>query len=138
MTRGPRPHRALAEAIPIAKTRGITQLALGGPERVFDIAIISKLPVTFARIMFAPAILAGIPELTDYFKEEITQLRIIARDAAITAELWLRSKHGTWRFFLVRPDTLVEIDRRGDRLISIQTVSYTTRVLVGEDGPSPS
>jgi hypothetical protein len=33
MSRGPRPHRALAEAIPIGKTRGIVQLALSGPER---------------------------------------------------------------------------------------------------------
>jgi len=37
MSRGPRPHRALAEAIPIAKARGIIQLAMNGPERVFDI-----------------------------------------------------------------------------------------------------
>jgi len=118
MTRGPRPHRALAEAIPIAKARGIVQLALSGPERVFDIAIISKVPVTFARVMFAPEILATIQQLADDFKEEIAQLRIIARDAAITAELWLRSKHGTWRFFLVTPNSLVEIDREGKPLMT--------------------
>jgi len=112
MSRGPRPHRALAEAVPIAKTRGIIQLALAGPERVFDIAIISKVPVTFARIMFAPEILATTRQLANDFKEEIAQLRIIARDAAITAELWLRSRHGTWRFFLVTPDSLVEIDNQ--------------------------
>ena len=104
MTRGPRPHRALAEAIPIAKARGIIQIALSGPERIFDIAIISKVPVTFTRVMFAPEILATIQRLADDFKEEIAQLRVIARDTAITAELWLRSKHGTWRFFLVMPN----------------------------------
>jgi hypothetical protein len=138
MTRGPRPHRALAEAIPIAKTRGIIQMALSGPERVFDIAIISKVPVTFARVMFAPAILATIQQLADEFKEEIAQLRTIARDAAITAELWLRSKHGTWRFFLVTPSTLVEIDRDGKRFVSGQTVAYGTGALVGEEGLPPS
>ena len=122
MTRGPRPHRALAEAIPIAKARGIVQLALSGPERVFDIAIISKVPVTFSRVMFAPEILATIQQLAVEFKEEIAQLRIIARDAAITVELWLRSKHGTWRFFLVTPSALVEIDRGGNRLVSGQTL----------------
>ena len=83
MTRGPRPHRALAEAIPIAKARGIIQLAVSGPERVFDIAIISKVPVTFARVMFAPAILATTRQFADDFKEEIAQLRIIARDVAV-------------------------------------------------------
>ncbi len=123
MTRGPRPHRALAEAIPIAKARGIVQLALSGPERVFDIAIISKVPVTFARVMFAPEILATTQQLADDFKEEIAQLRIIARDAAITAELWIRSKHGTWRFFLVTPNSLVEIDCGGNRLVAGQTLA---------------
>ena len=48
--------------------------------------------------MFAPEILASIQDLADYYKKEIAQLRVIARDAAVTAELWLRSKHGTWRF----------------------------------------
>jgi len=132
MTRGPRPHRALAEAIPIAKTRGIVQMALSGPERIFDIAIVSKIPVTFTRVMFAPEILATIHELAEYYKQEIAQLRIIARDAAVTAELWIRSKHGTWRFFLVTPSTLVEIDRGGNRLESGQTVSYREGILAEE------
>jgi len=123
MSRGPRPHRALAEAIPIARTRGIVQMALSGPERIFDIAIISKVPVTFTRVMFAPEILATIQQLADYFKEEIAQLRIIARDAAITAELWLRSRYGTWRFFLVTPNSLVEIDREGKPVVSGQTLA---------------
>lgn len=137
MSRGPRPHRALAEAIPIAKSRGIIQMAASGPERIFDIAIISKVPLTFTRVMFAPEILATTRQLADDFKEEIAQIRIIARDAAITAELWLRSKHGTWRFFLVMPDSLVEIDREGKRLVSGQTLAYATGTPVGEGRVSP-
>lgn len=116
MSRGPRPHRALAEAMPIAQLRGVVQMSGLGPERIFDISIVSKLPITFARVMFAPQILASIVEIADDFKDEITQLRIIARDAAIKAELWLRSKHGTWRFFLVTATGLVEIDREGKPL----------------------
>jgi hypothetical protein len=123
MTRGPRPHLAIADAVPIAKERGIAQIVMGGPERIFDIAIVSKVPVTFARIMFAPAILAGIPELAHYFKKEITRLRLIALDAAITAELWIRSRHGTWRFFLVTPTSLVEINPDGKRIVSVQTLA---------------
>ena len=61
--------------------------------------------------LMVPVFETTIQQMADEFKEEIAQLRIIARDAAITAELWLRSKHGTWRFFLVTPDSLVEIDR---------------------------
>jgi hypothetical protein len=114
--------------------RGIVQLALSGPERVFDIAIISKIPVTFSRVMFAPAILATVHELADYYRKEIAQLRLIARDAAITAELWIRSKHGTWRFFLVTPSALAEIDREGKRLESGQTVAYVAGIAPEEGG----
>lgn len=122
MSRGPRPHKAIAEAIPIAKARGVVQLSTSGPERVYDISIVSKIPINFARVMFAPEILATIQQIAEDFKEEISQLRIIARDAAVTAELWLRSKHGTWRFFLVTANSLVEIDRGGKPVVSGQTI----------------
>ena len=123
MSRGPRPHKAIAEAIPIARARGVVQLSTSGPERVYDISIISKIPITFARVMFAPEILATIQQLEEDFSKEIAQLRIIARDAAVTAELWLRSKHGTWRFFLVTANSLVEIDRDGKPVVSGQTIA---------------
>jgi hypothetical protein len=117
---------------------GLIQLTMSGPERIFDIAIISKIPVTFCRVMFAPAILATVYELADYYRQEIAQLRIIARDAAITAELWIRSKHGTWRFFLDTPDSLVEIDREGKRIESGQTIPYLAGIALGERGSTPS
>ncbi|MFA4876079.1 MAG: hypothetical protein WC586_01590 [Methanoregula sp.] len=136
---GPRPHRALAEAIPIAKTRGLIQMATGGPERIFDIAIVSKVPVTFASIMFAPHILAPIPELVEYYQSEIARLRLIPRDAAITIELWIRSRHGTWRFFQVMPSTIVEIDREGKRIETGGTVAYLAGVAAreGQESPAP-
>jgi hypothetical protein len=98
-------------------------MAISGPERIFDIAIISNIPITFSRVMFAPEILASVQEFSEYYKKEIDQLRVIARDAAITAELWLRSKHGTWRFFLVTPNSLVEIERDGKPVVSGQTLA---------------
>jgi hypothetical protein len=107
---------------------------MSGPERIFDIAIVSKIPVTFSRVMFAPAILATVHELADYYRQEIAQLRLIARDTAVTAELWIRSKHGTWRFFLVTPSALVEIDREGKRIESARDVSYMAGTLAEESG----
>lgn len=138
MTRGPRPHRALAEAIPIAKARGLIQLAAGGPERIFDIAIVSKIPVTFAGIMFAPRILASVVELAEYYKNDLARLRLIARDPAITIELWIRSRHGTWRFFQVMPSTLVEIDRDGKRIGTGQAGAYLAGVAAREGDASPA
>lgn len=138
MSRGPRPHRALEEAIPIAKARGMIQVTLNGPERIYDIAIISKIPVAFARVMFAPKILAEITELAEYYQPEIAELRNIAKDPAVVAELWIRSKHGTWRFFLVTPSTLVEIDRDGKRIVSGQTRAYLAGVAAEEKEGVPS
>jgi hypothetical protein len=64
-----------------------------------------------------------IREHTNFLRYQIPELRFIARDAAVTAELWIRSKHGTWRFFLVTLSTLVEIDREGKRIESGQTLA---------------
>lgn len=119
MSRGPRPHRALTEAIPIAQLRGVVQLAGLSPERIYDISIISKLPIAFIRVMFAARILGAANEIADEFRDEIAQLRLIARDAAVSAELWLRSKHGTWRFFLITAAGLIEIDRDGKPLAAM-------------------
>ncbi|MEI7857241.1 MAG: hypothetical protein WCH85_07040 [Methanomicrobiales archaeon] len=123
MTRGPRPHRALTEAIPIAQLRGVVQLGGLSPRRIYDISIISRLPIAFIRVMFAARIFGAVSEITDDFKDEIEQLRIIARDKAVSAELWLRSKHGTWRFFLVTASGLTEIDRDGKPLVAGVTVA---------------
>lgn len=138
--RGPRPWKALDAAIPVAKARGIIQMAAGGPERIYDISIVSKIPVVFAGIMFAPKILATIPELAEYYANDLARLRLIARDAAVSAELWIRSRHGTWRFFQVTPSTLVEIDRKGQRVESGQTVAYLEGIAAREQmgGATPS
>ncbi|MDO9324755.1 MAG: hypothetical protein Q7T80_07325 [Methanoregula sp.] len=130
--RGPRAHRALKDAIPIAKARGLIQLATGGPERIYDLSIVSKIPIVFASIMFAPKILASIPELTEYYQTDLARLRVIARDAAVVIELWIRSRHGTWRFFQVMPSALVEVDREGKRLESGQTIGYLAGVAARE------
>jgi len=130
--RGSRAHRAIRDAIPIAKARGLIQMAMGGPERINDLSIVSKIPIVFASIMFAPKILASIPELVEYYRKDLARLRVIARDAANTIELWIRSRHGTWRFFQVTPSSLVEIDRDGNRLVSVRSFSYTTGAPGGE------
>jgi hypothetical protein len=58
-------------------------------------------------------------------------------------ELWIRSRHGTWRFFQVTPSFMVEIDRDGKRLESGMTMEYLAGVAAQERGggagtPSPS
>ncbi|MCK9581854.1 MAG: hypothetical protein M0Q92_15600 [Methanoregula sp.] len=136
--RGARPHKALAEAIPIAKARGLIQMAMGGPERIYDLSIVSKIPHVFASVMFAPKILAPLPELEEYYRKDLARLRLIARDAANVIELWIRSRHGTWRFFQVTPSAIVEIDRDGKRIEFGKSIEYLAGVAASEQGRKPS
>lgn len=123
------PHQAPDEAISIAKERGIIQLTMSGPERIFNIAIVSKIPYTFALVMFAPEILDTFQDLAEYYEKEIARLLLIARDAAATAELWIRSRHGKYLFLLVTPNPMVEIDREGKRLGLGETIGEVYRRL---------
>jgi hypothetical protein len=132
--RSGRAHRALKDAIPIAKARGLIQLAMGGPERIYDLSIVSKIPIVFATIMFAPKILAPVPELAEYYTSDLARLRAIARNTAVVTELWIRSRHSTWRFFQVTPSSLVEVDREGKRLASGETLGYLAGVAAQEQG----
>ncbi|MEN6442170.1 MAG: hypothetical protein ABFC71_00260 [Methanoregula sp.] len=114
MSRGPRPRRALSDAVIIAQQRGTVQQHAGNaPESLYDFAIVGTTPVAFVRVKFAARILETISHIAEDFQDEIRRLRAVARDAAISLELWLRSRHGTWRFFRVTGDGLAELDRNG-------------------------
>jgi hypothetical protein len=116
MSRGPQPRRALAEAIPIAQTRGNVQIVRQGPENLYDFVIVSAVPVAFVRVKRAERILAPLPEIAQEFHEAILRLCLVASSITISRELWLRSKHGTWRFFRVTGDGIIELGRDGEPL----------------------
>ena len=59
------------------------------------------------------------------------------RNAAVTAELWIRSNHGTWWFFLVTPSTQVEIDRDGKRIVTGQAVAYLAGIAARRQSCTP-
>jgi hypothetical protein len=48
-----------------------------------------------------------------YYPREIAQLRRIPRTAVVYRELWVRSQRGSWLYYRVNPDTLVEIQSDG-------------------------
>nr|WP_319375818.1 hypothetical protein [uncultured Methanoregula sp.] len=113
MIRGPRPYRALSDARGIAGLRGTVQVVEYGPESRYDLIITETTPVAFVRVRYAGRILATVQEIAAAYRDEILRLRLITNDAAISRELWLRSKHGTWRFFRVSGDGLTIIGRNG-------------------------
>lgn len=116
MSRGPPSRRALADAIPIARQRGTIQVAGRGPEKLYDFTIVSVLPVVFVRVSYCAHIHASAAELAREFKDSLNRLRLITKHESISRELWLRSRHGTWRFFRLIAECLVEQGRDGQPL----------------------
>lgn len=111
--RGRRPYRALPEARAIAAQRGRVHNAEHGPESQYDFTITGTLPVAFILVRYGPRILAALQDLEAEFRTSILQLRSIACDGSVSCELWLRSKYGTWRFFRIVGEGLVEIGTDG-------------------------
>lgn len=113
MMRGPRSHRSIACALVIARQRGKVQVSVNGPEHFYDFTITGAEPVAFVLVKFAGRILLSLPEITATFHDEILRLSLITNNTTISRELWLRSKHGTWRFFRITETGPIELDRCG-------------------------
>ena len=91
-------------------------MAEHGPESRYDFTITGTLPVAFIVVRFAPRVLAAQREIEAEFRTAIHPLRLIASDGSVSRELWFRSKHGTWRFFRIIGDGIVEIGRDGKQI----------------------
>ncbi|MDD1685874.1 hypothetical protein [Methanoregula sp.] len=116
MSHGPLPYQAIDEAIAIGQFRGRVQVNGTLHERLFDITIATSVPVALVSVKTAPRILAPVREIAADFHEDILRFRTMIRDTAVSCELWLRSRHGTWRFFRIVSDQLIELDRNGTPL----------------------
>jgi len=113
MNKTSRPRRTLPEGISLARLRGKVELTRHTREALYHLTIVAAGMVAFVRVRFAAQILATLPEIEAEFKKDLVRLRAIVQDAAISRELWLRSRYGTWRFFRITETGLVEIDRNG-------------------------
>jgi hypothetical protein len=113
MSRAPRPRRAIPEAISLARLRGKVQITGNRREVLYHFTIVAAGMVAFVRARFAARILATPSDIAAEFQNDISRLRAVVQAAAISRELWLRSRHGTWRFFRVTVEGLVEINREG-------------------------
>jgi hypothetical protein len=111
-----RPRRAVTDAISLARLRGKIQTTVRDREILYHFTIIAAGLVAFVRVRFASRIFASPAELAAEFREDISRLRAIVQATVISRELWLRSRHGTFRFFRVIADGLVEIGRDGQVL----------------------
>lgn len=113
MTRGRQPLTAIREAVPIAGKRGEVRQFVHEREMICNFVIYQPACVTLVRIKRVRRILAPLAILEREASEDIAILRSIANVAGVSRELWACSPRGSYRFFQVHADNLLELDSTG-------------------------
>lgn len=109
MTRGRPPDQALREAKAIALRQGKICENTKGRGLLYDFT------VHFAHVTIAVCVkrtrvvLSDKEQIITSCLQEIARLRKVPASSVFVRELWVRSPVGTWQFFLVLDDDIVEI-----------------------------
>ena len=113
MTRGKRPAKALTEAVGIAGKRGCVEVVFGRRGRAFDFLIIEQFRVVFVKVKRSQTAFTYPQEALFKYEREIASLHRVALTRATAREFWIRSPAGRWQFFLIRHDSITEIQASG-------------------------
>jgi hypothetical protein len=113
MTRGRRPLNAIDEAVEIAGRRGSVEQVTGKRGRAFDFIIIEPYRIVFVKVKRSQTSFTYAPDVLHRYQREIASLHRVALTSVTTREFWVRSPNGTWQFFLIRHDSVMEIRADG-------------------------
>lgn len=113
MTKGRPATTGIDDAVVIARKRGCVTRIVYGLESVCDLFIRTAAYVAFVKTRRTEKITATIQEIEHAYHDLIAELRLFPVSAQILLELWIYSKHGTYRFFRIGEAGLAEVDRDG-------------------------
>ncbi|MDP2796322.1 MAG: hypothetical protein Q8N94_02270 [Methanoregula sp.] len=143
MTHGRRPLNAINEAVEIAGRRGSVEQVSGKRGIAFDFIIIEPDRVVFVKVKRSQSSFTYALEILIKYQREIASLHQVALTNVTAREFWVRSPNGTWQFFLIRHDSVLEIRADGMYIpresIPVRTVDLSGTPADGMDDPvSPS
>ena len=113
MTKGRPATTGVDDAVVIARKRGCVMRIVYGLESMSDLVIRTAAYVAFIKTRRTEKITATIQEIEHAYHDLIAELRLFPESAQILLELWIYSKHGTYRFFRIGTAGLVEVGRDG-------------------------
>ena len=116
MARGRKPLIALSEAKHIAEKRGEVRHFRHEPDMVCNFVIYITGLVAHVRVRRVERIRITPELLEREAAEDLAALRFIASSPEISRELWIYTPKGTFRFFRVLENSLLELDRSGNPL----------------------
>jgi hypothetical protein len=113
MTRGCRPLKALIEAEQIALERGAVHMTPCGRTNPFDLVIFEEHRTVFVRVKRSVSHFTDPFEILYQYRRDAGRLHRIPLTAVSARELWVRTPRGKWQFFLIRHDSVLEVQRDG-------------------------
>ena len=116
MTRGRRPLIALIEAEQIALKRGAVQPAPGKREVAFDLIIFEETRTVLVKVKRSVTHFTNPLEILYQYQDEIARLHQVPLTVVTAREFWIRSPRGKWQFFLIRHDSVIEIQADGTHI----------------------
>ena len=109
MTKGRPPYQALKEAKTIALRQGRLCENTKGRGLLYDFAVHLALVTIYIRVHRLKYEAWTIEEIFSVCERDIARIRRVPPTAGLVRELWVRSPDGTWWFFIVLDDRIVEI-----------------------------
>ena len=143
MSRGRRPRNAIDEAGEIAGRRGSVEQVTGKRGRAFDFIIIEPYRNVFVKVKRSQTSFTYVLEILHHYQREIASLHQVPLTSGTAREFWVRSPDGTWQFFLIRHDSVLEIQASGMYIpcesLPVTTLAPSCTSAEGTDDPvSPS
>jgi hypothetical protein len=113
MSRGKSPDRALDQAKEIAGRRGEARLVPGKRGDSFDLIIFENFRTIFVKVKRSLTNFSWPREVLHQYQREIAHVHRVPLTAVTAREFWVRHPNGTWQFFLIRHDSIIEIQSDG-------------------------
>ena len=114
MKRGRPATKGIDNATAIARKRGCVMQIVYASDSVCDFLIRTAALVIFVRAVRFDKIVAPVSEIEHECRGIISELRFFPRSEQIRLEIWIYSRHGTYRFFRLTDAGLEEIRQDGE------------------------
>lgn len=143
MSKGRRPLKAIDEAVDSANGRGDVEELISKRGGAFDFIINEPNRVVYVKVKRSQSSFTYALEVLHKYKREIARLHRVALTSVTVREFWVRSPNGTWQYFLVRHDSVLEVRADGMYIpcesIPVRTAEMSDVPVEGaDDHESPS
>ena len=113
MTRGRPSLQAIRQAAGIAAKRGVVIVIDPSKKSPFDLYFIRSHDIVAAKVKRVRSCIREPKDIAVIFKSEIAEIRTQQLPTLVQREFWILAPWGSWQFFLILEDWIIEISADG-------------------------